>query len=394
MSGSLNPSVSKEFAALSQQGRVCAEYVWIGGTGMDLRCKTKMLEKMPESVDELPIWNYDGSSTAQAPGHDSEVLIKPVRIFRDPFRTDGGDNILVLCETYKPLDDGSMEPLECQDLVANSGVTGNNTRNRAREIFETPKVAEQDMWFGLEQEYTLFHNDRVTPLGWPKGGFPGPQGPYYCAVGAENSFGRDIVEAHLKACLYAGVKLSGVNGEVMPGQWEYQVGPCSGIEAGDHLIMSRYIMYRVCEKFDVVCSFAAKPIKGDWNGAGCHTNFSTKDMRDAKLEYAYTPSVGPFAGQALTGAFALMIESLDKMGTRAAEHIAVYGKDNHERLTGKHETASMSDWSYGVANRGASVRIPRDTFAKKYGYLEDRRPSADMDPYVVTSMIAESCLLI
>ena len=216
---------------------------------------SKCLDKKITKVEDLPIWNYDGSSTGQAPGHDSEVLLKPEAIFRDPFRR--GDNILVLCSTWKPQDDGSMVPLVVEeDLKAVFGVSGNNTREAAKKIFEDPKVKEQAFWFGLEQEYTLFEGDGVTPLGWPKGGFPRPQGPYYCSNGAENSFGRDIADSHLRACLYAGVTISGTNGEVMPGQWEYQVGPCQGIDSGDHLIVSRYLMYRVCEKFGVVVSFA------------------------------------------------------------------------------------------------------------------------------------------
>eukprot|EP00056_Hartaetosiga_gracilis_P004778 m.78107 g.78107 ORF g.78107 m.78107 type:complete len:396 (+) comp11943_c0_seq1:139-1326(+) len=380
------------FDVLPQFGRVCAEYIWIGGTGTDIRCKTKVLDKVPVSVDDLPIWNYDGSSTKQAPGHDSEVLLKPESIFRDPFRR--GENILVLCSTWKPLDDGSMEPLTVvEDLTSVFGVSGNNTRTDAEKIFNHPKVAEQEFWFGIEQEYTLFESDNVTPLGWPKGGFPGPQGPYYCSVGAENAFGRDIVESHLRACMYAGIKISGTNAEVMPGQWEYQVGPCTGIDAGDQLTVSRFLLMRVCEIFDVIVTFHPKPIRGDWNGAGCHTNFSTKDMRDNKCEYDYTPSDGPYKGQALTGAWAKMIEALEFMRIKTEDHINVYGSDNHLRLTGKHETQSMSEYSYGVADRGASIRIPRETHKNKYGYLEDRRPASNMDPYVVTSIIAKTILL-
>ncbi|EGD80122.1 glutamine synthetase [Salpingoeca rosetta] len=391
-SGSLNPVLNREFDELDQQGRICAEYIWIGGTGRDLRSKTKVIDKMPESPDDLPEWNFDGSSTGQAPGHDSEVLLKPESIFRDPFRR--GDNILVLCSTWRPKDDGSTVPLVVEeDLTKVAGVSGNNTREAAKEIFEHPKVKEQEMWFGIEQEYTLFERDGVTPLGWPKGGFPRPQGPYYCSNGAENSFGRDIADCHLRACMYAGVKVSGTNGEVMPGQWEYQVGPCEGIESGDHLTLSRYLMYRVCEKFSIVVSFEPKPMAGDWNGAGCHTNFSTKDMRDPATVHEYTPKDGPYKGEKLTGAWAKMIEALEKMGSKSAEHLALYGADNHLRLTGKHETADMHTWSYGVANRGASVRIPRETHKKKYGYLEDRRPASNMDPYVVTSLLAKTILL-
>ena len=284
----------------------------------------------------------------QAEGHDSEVLLQPVAIFKDPFRK--GDNILVLCETTKP--DGT--PLTT------------NTRNAANATFQKDLAAEP--WFGIEQEYTLFYPDGKTPLGWPTNGYPKPQGPYYCSVGTENAFGRSIVEAHYRACMYAGVTISGINGEVMPGQWEYQVGPCTGIESGDHLFLSRYLMQRVCEMFGIIVSFDPKPMPGDWNGAGCHTNYSTKAMREE-------------------GGYDVILAAIKKMEPRHQEFIAAYGEGNDRRLTGAHETASIESFSYGVANRGASVRIPRSTEAEGKGYFEDRRPASNMDPYVVTSLL-------
>jgi glutamine synthetase len=225
-----------------------------------------------------------------------------------------------------------------------------NTRRAAYEAFEKKKG--EVPWFGLEQEYTLFHADKVTPLGWPKGGYPGPQGPYYCSVGTENAFGRLVMEAHYKCCLYAGVKISGVNGEVLPGQWEYQIGPCTGIESGDHSWMARFLMYRVAEDFGVCVSFDPKPIPGDWNGSGMHSNFSTAAMR---AEGGYTAILG----------------AIEKLSKKHHEHIAAYGEGNERRLTGRHETASISTFKYGVADRGASIRIPRDAEKEKKGYFED-----------------------
>lgn len=394
MSGSLVPAINLEFAPLDQEGRVLAEYVWIGGSGIDYRSKTRVLESKPSGIAELPLWNYDGSSTNQAPGHNSEVIIKPAAVFRDPFRR--GDNILVLCDTYKPEEDGALTPLKIVDDHAADpyfGLTGNNTRAAANEIFNNPGVKSQEIWYGLEQEYTLFHDDRATPLGWPRGGFPGPQGPYYCSAGVTNAFGRDVADGHLKACLFAGVKLSGTNAEVMPGQWEYQVGPCLGIESGDHLSMSRYIMLRVAEKYGVHVTFEPKPMKGDWNGAGCHTNFSTKDMRTKESEFKFTPKHGPHKGTELKGGYAHMIYAAEKMGLVAREHVDLYGPDNDLRLTGKHETCDMNTWRYGVADRGASIRIPRTSYHAGCGYLEDRRPASNMDPYVVTAKVAETILL-
>jgi len=352
-----NTATLQRFLSLPQGDKIQAEYIWIGGTGLDIRSKTKTVSSEVKSPEDLPVWNYDGSSTGQAPGDNSEVYLKPVAIYPDPFR--GGKNILVLCETCLP--DAGLTPLPT------------NTRRAALEIFK--KTAAEKPWFGIEQEYTLFYQDGRTPLGWPTNGFPAPQGPYYCSNGADVSFGRDVVESHYRTCLYAGVNISGVNAEVMPGQWEYQVGPCEGIEAGDQLIISRYLLLRVCEAFGVVVSFDPKPVAGDWNGAGCHTNYSTLTMR--------TPKVGIDAIHA----------AVKKLGEKHAKHIAAYGAGNERRLTGLHETASIEKFSAGVADRGASIRIPRQAEADGCGYFEDRRPSSNMDPYVVTSLIVKTTCL-
>lgn len=345
----------------------------LGGHG-EVRSKTKVVHGVTTVLlQDLPVWNYDGSSTGQAPGTDSEVLIVPRALYSDPFRREG-NNVLVVCDTYAP----SKTELPPAPLPTNS-------RYLAAKIFEADEASAP--WFGLEQEYTLFQDGR--PLGWPKCsarsfinsplvllGFPGPQGPYYCAAGADRAFGREVVEEHLDCSLYAGLTISGINSEVMPGQWEFQVGPCTGIESGDMMLASRYILHRVCEKHQVVASFEPKPIKGgDWNGSGCHTNFSTKAMREPNgLENAIYPAI-------------------EKLGKRHAQHIKAYGAGNERRLTGKHETAGIDKFSYGVANRGASVRIPNSTAFEGKGYFEDRRPAASMDPYVVTSMIFDSAIL-
>jgi glutamine synthetase len=356
----LSDSVHAHYMELEIKGKVLAEYIWIGGnpsTGTDLRCKTKtMCTDKVNSLDELPVWNYDGSSTGQAPGKDSEVYLKPIAFYPDPFRR--GNNILVLCEACLP--DGKLTPIPT------------NTRHEAEKLFA--QKPEEVPWFGIEQEYTLFHADGHTPFGWPKGGFPRAQGPFYCSAGTENSYGRRIVEAHYRACLFAGVNIAGVNGEVMPGQWEYQVGPCVGIESGDHLILSRYLLLRVCEDYGVIVTLDPKPMAGDWNGAGCHTNYSTKAMREE-------------------GGYDVIIAAIEKMGRKHQEHVACYGVGNDRRLTGAHETAPIDKFSYGVAHRGASVRIPRTTKLENKGYFEDRRPASNMDPYVVTSKIFKTTCL-
>lgn len=340
-------------------GKFLAEYVWIDAVG-NCRSKTRTLpDSKAGSVKLLPKWNYDGSSTDQAPGENSEVILRPCRVFKDPFRpvrVGKNPNILVMCDTYTP----AGEPLPT------------NNRYVAAKAFSGKE--DQEIWYGMEQEYTLFNLDETTPLGWPKGGEPlRSQGPYYCSVGAENNFGRPIVEAHYKACLYAGIDISGCNGEVMPGQQEYQVGPSVGIDAGDQLYMSRYILQRVCEDFQCTVSIHPKPMAGDWNGAGMHTNVSTKSMREENgIEAIKT--------------------AIYKLGAKHAEHIAVYGEGNELRLTGKHETASISDFSWGVANRGASIRVGQDTWADGKGYFEDRRPASNCCPYIVTGKIMSTIM--
>ncbi|ERL94992.1 hypothetical protein D910_12264, partial [Dendroctonus ponderosae] len=348
----LNKEVLQRYLSLPiPDGKVQATYIWIDGSGEQLRGKTRTLDFVPSKPEELPIWNYDGSSTYQAEGSNSDTYLYPVAIYADPFTR--GNNKLVLCDTYK----------------YNKKPTETNKRHTCVQAMEAAKSSYP--WFGIEQEYTLLDMD-LRPLGWPKNGFPGPQGPYYCGVGANKVYARDIVEAHYRACLYAGINVSGTNAEVMPAQWEYQVGPCEGISIGDQLWMSRYVLHRVAEDFGVIVTFDPKPMEGDWNGAGAHTNFSTKAMRE-------------------DGGILEIEKAIDKLSRNHLRHIQAYdphgGKDNERRLTGRHETSSIHDFSAGVANRGASIRIPRGCAEDKKGYLEDRRPSSNCDPYSVTEAI-------
>ena len=331
--------------------KVKAEYIWIDGhkPTAKLRSKTKVFEGPVKSLDDIPMWGFDGSSTMQAEGSDSDCMLKPVYYLPDPIR--GGDDILVMNEVRKP--DGSIHE--------------SNTRARLVEIAEKHK--DEDAWFGIEQEYTFFKGR--SPLGWPNGGYPAPQGPFYCGVGADEVFGRDIVEDHMDICLQAGIQISGINAEVMPGQWEFQVGTLGPLEVSDQLWIARWILYRIAENYGVNATLHPKPVKGDWNGAGAHANFSTKPMRE-------------------NGGLKIIESACEKLGRKHEEHIAVYGAHNEERLTGLHETCALHEFRYGVSDRGASIRIPMDTANNGKGYLEDRRPSANMDPYQVCAALIET----
>lgn len=337
-------------------GSVQVMYVWIGGDN-ELRCKSRTLEVEPESIGDIPEWNFDGSSCNLADAENSECYLVPCSMFKDPFRRD--PNKLVMCEV----------------LDFNHNPVPTNRRNSCNEAMT--KSDDHSPWFGLEQEYTLLDIDRY-PFGWPKAGYPPPQGLAYCGVGPHRIYGRDVVEAHYRSCLYAGIKISGTNAEVMPAQWEFQVGPALGIEAGDMVWMARFILERVCEDFGVIASFHPKPMPGDWNGAGMHCNFSTQEMREE-------------------GGIKTIYEACDRLSKRHFYHIYNYdldgGKSNSQRLTGDHETANIENFNYGVAHRGASIRIPRSTEKDQKGYLEDRRPASDADPYKVTECLVRTVCL-
>lgn len=332
-----------------------AEYIWLDAAGKT-RSKARTLPAPPASVSDLPKWNYDGSSTNQAPGEDSEVIIHPQAMYPDPFR--GAPHILVVTDTYTP----AGEPLPT------------NTRFACAKAMAAAKALEP--WFGLEQEYFLMDTKTGRPLGFPADGSdPEAQGPYYCGIGGSYLFGRDIVDAHYKACVYAGLDISGTNAEVAPGQWEFQIGPTTGIAMGDQLTLGRYMLERIAESAGVDINYDPKPVKGDWNGSGCHSNFSTAPMRAAG------------------GYEAAIVPALEKLGLKHKEHIEAYGAGNADRLTGKHETASIDVYRWGVADRGASCRVGNDTKLEGCGYFEDRRPAGNCDPYTVTRMLVETCCL-
>ncbi len=324
------------------------EYIWLDGKKPipELRGKTtiKSFDKTPTLAD-LPLWGFDGSSTMQAEGKSSDCILKPVALYPDAARKDA---FIVLSEVMNP--DGTPHP--------------SNMRATAPD--------DPDMWFGFEQEYFLYKDGR--PLGFPENGYPGPQGPYYCGVGYKymGAIARTIVEEHLDLCLHAGINHEGINAEVAKGQWEFQVFGKGSHKAADDLWVARYLLMRLCEKYEVDVQWHCKPIRGDWNGSGMHTNFSSKHLREVGGKEHF---------EALMKAFEKNIP----------DHIAVYGPDNHLRLTGHHETQSIDKFSYGLSDRGASIRMPVNFIKHGYkGYLEDRRPNSEADPYQIVAQVVKS----
>jgi len=325
--------------------KIKLEYIWLDGTKPEpqLRSKTKVYSpsigpdgmhlRLPE-LSDLPQWTFDGSSTGQASGNFSDLVLNPVKMCPDPLRDLG---YLVLCEVLNP--DG----------------TPHETNHRAN-------ITKTDMWVGFEQEY--FIKDLGGEIiGWTSE--MKPQGDYYCGVGAENVAGRSIMEEHLDYCLSCGLDITGTNAEVALGQWEYQLFAKDALEAADNLWISRYILERVAERYNFKIEWAAKPVKGDWNGSGLHTNFSTEKMREE-------------GGEEL---FNSIFETLQQYHDIS---ISSYGSGNEMRLTGKHETQSINKFSWGVSDRGASIRIPLTTKEEGFkGYLEDRRPASNANPYLL-----------
>ncbi len=327
------------------------EYIWLDGTDQtqSLRSKTKIERNFSGKLEDCPVWSFDGSSTNQAEGGSSDCLLKPVAIYPDPAREYGW---LVMTE------------------VLNADGTPHVTNGRA--LIDDQ---DKDFWFGFEQEYFLYDMETDMPLGFPEGKAPKRgQGPYYCSVGAQNAFGRELVEEHLDICLEAELNVEGINAEVAPGQWEFQCFAKGAAEAGDEIWVARYLLERTAEKYGIYIVWHPKPLgkDADWNGSGMHANFSNTELRECGDKATY---------DRICESFRPVVK----------EHIDVYGADNDQRLTGKHETAAITDFSFGVSDRGASIRIPIITVQKGWkGWLEDRRPASNGDPYKIAARIIKT----
>ncbi|MDG1226679.1 MAG: glutamine synthetase beta-grasp domain-containing protein [Polaribacter sp.] len=330
--------------------KIKLEYIWLDGyfPTQNMRSKTKVEEheNFKGTIEELGLWSFDGSSTKQASGGASDCILKPVAIYPDPSRING---YLVMTE------------------VMNADGTPHISNGRA-----TIEDDDNDFWFGFEQEYFIMDSKTQLPLGFPVGGYPGPQGMYYCSVGGKNTYGRSFVEEHANLCIDAGLNFEGINQEVASGQWEFQLFAKGAKKAGDEIWIARYLLDRLTEKHGWYIEYHPKPIKGDWNGSGMHANFSNTILRTCGSKEKYG-------------------EICEAFRPVTKEHIAVYGEFNDQRLTGDHETASINDFSWGVSDRGASIRIPIIAVEKGYkGWLEDRRPSSNGDPYKIAARIIKT----
>lgn len=325
------------------------EYIWLDGykPTQSLRSKTRIEKDFSGKLEDCPIWNFDGSSTEQAAGNASDCLLKPVAIFPDPVRNDA---YLVMTEVLNA--DGSVH----------------ESNGRA-----TIDDDDDDFWFGFEQEYFLWDMKTNLPPGFPPGGFPPPQGPYYCSVGGKFAHGREVIEEHLDACIDAGLNIEGINAEVAAGQWEFQIFAKGAANAGDQIWVARYLLERIAEDHGYAINWHPKPLgQTDWNGSGMHANFSNGAMRESGKQETFT-------------------KICDQFGRNIERHISVYGAYNEQRLTGKHETQSIDQFSYGVSDRGASIRIPINTVEAGWkGRLEDRRPASNADPYKVAAAIVKT----
>lgn len=331
-------------------GNIKLEYIWLDGGEKEasLRSKTKVIKSkwnggayQKQKFEDLEDWSFDGSSTKQAVGDNSDCILHPVYMIPDPTRKHG---YLVMCE------------------VLNTSGTPHLSNTRCEILDDDP-----ELWFGFEQEYIINNPETGKPLGFPKEGYPNPQGPYYCGVGNINVKARSFVEKHMDLCLQAGLNITGVNGEVMIGQWEYQLLGRGAKHAADELWLSRYILQRLGEEFGYNITLHPKPVKGDWNGSGLHTNFSSKRMRESDI----APGI------------------LAEFEANHPDDIKEYGAYNELRLTGLHETQSIEKFSVGVSDRGASIRIPVNTDKDRKGYLEDRRPASNADPYKLVRIISK-----
>jgi glutamine synthetase len=302
------------------------------------------------TLADIPIWSFDGSSTGHivptSSNANTEVILSPVKLYDHPFPTES-IKYLVLCDTY----DINSVP--------------NKFSTRANVINTFLTNSNLIPWYGLEQEYVFMNAlndgiygwDMTNPALWPQ------QNDHYCGLSIYCKKLRPIVEDHYNRCLKIGINISGFNAEVMPSQWEFQIGPSVGIDAADDLVTARYILERLAESNDLYINYHPKPLP-NYNGSGCHHNFSTTQTRQLNADTC-------------RAFYSLLFE---KFNAKHEETMKYYGANNTLRLTGIHETSNMTNFTYDIGTRHTSIRVPVNT----YTYFEDRRPAASIDPYIST----------
>lgn len=341
--------------------KTCVEYFWVTAKN-DAVSKTKIVDfpTKPTVPSDFPAFYADASSVFGVPFADlglydpatnADCKLHPVRMAPFPFRSGyPGGSYLVLCEVLNHQDD-TPHPT--------------NTRAALRAVMK--EVAAQEPWIGIEQEYRLWAVEK------------GDAGDTLNEL--TTGQGQRFVDEHMLACVQAGIPFVGSNREALTDCWEFQVGG-PGVDplmAADQLWMARWLLYRVAETSGLAVDLDPAPAVGFWNGLSTHTNFSTKAMRTPKGGYAHIIA----ACEALKGA-------VDK-------HLAVYGEPEFSRRVAEHRPVSVpcrfTEFSYGVADRLASVRIPGHVAVRGHGYIEDRRPCVDADPYEVAKALLETICL-
>ncbi|XP_063926186.1 glutamine synthetase 2 cytoplasmic-like [Zophobas morio] len=331
--------------------KVQATYIWIDGTGENLRAKNRILDFTPNSYKECPNWDFDGSTTflADDPKH-SDIILCPIALYNDPFQR--GTNKLVLCETY----------------TSDGKPTKSNSRHCCMTFLN--QVCDKEPRFGFKQTCMFMDADK-RPFGWPKQlGYPCPTESHCYSVGADKALGRELIECVCRCCLYSGLELGASHPAVVPSQWQVGLEPTAGIRAADELWILRYFLQRIGEIFGVVVSFEPK-LYPSWKGSGCHTKFSTKEMRNE-------------------GGYKFMEEAMKKLATEHEKHMDVYDIRgcHNKQLDGDHST-----FRWGVADRTGCVRIPKKVEMDKKGYFEDMRVPANADPYKVVSIFVRTLCL-
>nr|QKY15334.1 glutamine synthetase (glnA) [Polytomella parva] len=360
------------------QGKVLAEYIWLDQNGTEMRNKTRVLNYKPLAVEDLPVIVVDARNNYEE--ELSEVFLKPRKLFPDPFR--GGEHVLVLCDSFRPPSYSTMcEGSILQPTVSNNRVASDNLARRA---------AMSQPLFAAEQQYSVvFPNyPKVSPYSSPfhapnygvphyssflePGGFV-PSTSASCDSGstpliAPTAIGRTVSDAHLQACLYAGIRVSSADSNCIPGTYSYELGPYEPVEFGDAVSTSRYLLRRVAEENNVNIDFSSR--NKDGGGGRCSVKYSTSETR-----------------QISSGMNAIQ-NQLSKLQASHLQHLWAYNGGSFEKMRG----SLYSGFICAVGNKNASLVIPGATAIQGAGYYIDQRPPADVDPYVVEIMLM-SCTL-